>query len=104
MTISSTDILKIALIPGNAESLHNEVSGNMLLSGMVNNVKRIRNAMFVGVAATTAFAVTSALTDGGYSLASATLATASAGITALVAKNLYKTTSMVVGFVNMAVA
>jgi hypothetical protein len=104
MTITNTDILKIAFVPGNAEELRSATANNVLLSGMANNVVQIRNAMYVGVAATTAFAITSALTDGGYSLASAALATASAGLTALVAKNLYKTTSMVAGYVSMAMA
>jgi len=71
---------------------------------MVKNVAFIRNAMYTGVAVTTAFGVGAVLTDGGYSLASAALATGSAGLTALVAKSLYNTTTMAVGYINMAIA
>lgn len=104
MIMSKTNALQVALVPGNAEFLSHQLGGNALLSGMASNVARVRNCMYVGVAVTTGFAIGAALTDGGYSLASGVLATASAGITAFVAKNLYKTTSMFQGIFNMSMA
>lgn len=93
MTMSNTDALRVALVPGNAEYLQERLGSNVYLSSMAGRVAEVRNTMYVGVAATAAFAVTSALTDGGYSLASAGLATVAGVFTTVVAKNLYETTT-----------
>jgi hypothetical protein len=105
MTMSNTQAIGFALIPGAAESLERHAIGlgNMAWDGMAKGVKYARNALYFGVAFT-AIAATGAALSGEDSTtrqyACATVATVGAGVATLAAKRLYDATSFLQSVVN----
>jgi hypothetical protein len=100
MTISNTQAVKLALIPGAAETLENAAisSGNLAWDGMAKTVKYARNTLYVGVALTAIGATIAALSGEDNTTrqyAGATVGAIGTSIATFAAKKLWDATSLV---------
>lgn len=103
MTMTNTQAVRFALMPGEAETLKRKAdrSGNLGWWRLAEEIMDSRDILYVGISLTTLAAIGAALSvSRTRQYACPTVATFGAGIATLAAKRLYDATSLLQSYIN----